>query len=1134
MIRCPDDERLVRLLEEQLDRFELADVEQHLERCGRCQEALEGLTRGRFRLPDRRDGDGPGPATDVDRVDSLWRADGQTPTLRSSGDGPEDPGEASPRVEGYEILGRLGQGGMGVVYRARQHGLDRLVALKMIRAGSHAGPEHLARFRIEARAVARLRHPNVVQIHDVGRADGLPYVALELLSGGSLEARVAGTPRPERESAELLITLAGAIAAAHRAGVVHRDLKSANVLFSEDGTPKIADFGLAKRLDEDDGQTESGQVMGSPSFMAPEQALGRGREVGPAADLYSLGAILYEMLAGRPPFKGMTAMETLYQVVHADPVPPSHLRPGLSRDLETICLKCLAKDPARRYADADAMADDLRRHLAGSPIRARRTGPRERAWKWARRQPAAAALAVLVIAAVAVTAAVAIRRHQHQGAHALRVDARSVAAAEELAGARDALQQERWEDGRRILNALLAANKGDKDLLRLDAEARALRDRIEDGDARGRRRHEAAGRLAEFARWRREAQVRDADLNAIGQFDGIRATREAARKALDALGAAGPGTPAGPPTGPEAEAEQGRPEVLLILADAVARPVAGEDPRRQAEEAIRILDRADSGRAPTRAGRLLRGSCRERLGDLPGADRERRQAAAIPTSDALGHVLQGRELHRRRDYPGAIAEFEDALRIEPGQFRAQLLMAVCQFQMRRPAEARANLSACIGREPGAIGLYLLRGMAYAEDGYARQRRAADGPPRAGPPAADAEQLFEAAEADYRKAEALGPDDDRRYVLLVNRGTMRFRRDRLDEAEADLRDAVRLRPDRFAAHVPLGQLCRRRGRPDEAIGHLTRAIRLQPDLAALYRSRALARLDRGRPGPEALEESLGDLTEAIRLEGADSPADAAADRTRRARLFQLAGRPAEALADCDDALRVDPDDPDATLIRVRALLDLKRFDQVAAACDAALARGRPSAELFEIRGLARADRKDYPGAIQDYTQARALEPARSAPLVLRGWAYVVSEAPGLALGDFDEALRIAPDDVDAYNGRGFARALQGQHRAAVADAEEVVRRRGSDPRTLYNAARIYARAASAAAAEGPRRNLGQLRLAEDYQAKAQALIRRSLEHLPADRRAAFWRDVVQTDPSMAAIRQHPRFSQLAGQYGRLAK
>jgi serine/threonine protein kinase/tetratricopeptide (TPR) repeat protein len=298
-------------------------------------------------------------------------------------------------VSGYEILGELGRGGMGVVYKARQIGLNRLVALKMVLSGSHAGALELARFRIEAEAVAQLQHPNIVQVYDVGEQDGCPYFSLEYVDGGSLTAKMAGVPQPPRQAAEMIQALAQAMDYAHRRGIMHRDLKPANILLTADGIPKITDFGLAKRFDEDTSQTRTGSILGTPSYMAPEQAAGKTKEVGPPADIYALGSILYELLTGRPPFRGETVLDTVQMVQYAEPVPPSRLQPRLPRDLETICLTCLHKEPHKRYAGADILADDLRRFLAREPIKARPTPAWERALKWTRRRPAVAALVAL-------------------------------------------------------------------------------------------------------------------------------------------------------------------------------------------------------------------------------------------------------------------------------------------------------------------------------------------------------------------------------------------------------------------------------------------------------------------------------------------------------------------------------------------------------------------------------------------------------------------------------------------------------------------------------------------------------------------------------------------------------------------
>jgi WD40 repeat protein len=300
-------------------------------------------------------------------------------------------------VPGYEIVTELGRGGMGVVYKARHLVLNRLVALKMILSGAHAGQDELARFRNEAEAVARVQHPNLVQIYEVGEHEGRPYFALEYVDGQPLDARLREGHVEPREAARLVEILARAVHAVHQHGMVHRDLKPANILMTAAGVPKITDFGLAKRLDGQLGKTLTGDVLGTPMYMSPEQASGRVKDIGPATDIYALGTILYEMLAGRPPFQANSGLDVVMMVANAEPQPPSAIRHKLPRDLETICLKCLEKQPARRYATAEELAEDLHRFQIGEPIRARPIGLAGRVLKWTRRHPALATLAVVVV-----------------------------------------------------------------------------------------------------------------------------------------------------------------------------------------------------------------------------------------------------------------------------------------------------------------------------------------------------------------------------------------------------------------------------------------------------------------------------------------------------------------------------------------------------------------------------------------------------------------------------------------------------------------------------------------------------------------------------------------------------------------
>jgi hypothetical protein len=328
------------------------------------------------------------------------------------------PAEERPSVPGYEIHEELGRGGMGVVYKARQVSLNRFVALKMVLAGPYAGADQLARFRVEAEAVAQLQHPGIVQIHEIGSHAGHSYLALEYVPGGTLNHHCAGKPLPPIEAARLVEALARAVQCAHQRGIVHRDLKPGNVLLTEDGRPKIADFGLAKMLDAGAGpatpgpQTQSGAVLGTPAYMAPEQAGGKRGAVGPPADVYALGAILYELLTGRPPFQADNQVDVILKVATEEPVPPRRIEPGVPRDLEAVCLKCLQKDPGRRYASAQALADDLLRFLKGEPTVARPAtrGARWRSWAWRRRWRlagcgAVAALLLVLLVSLALNAA---------------------------------------------------------------------------------------------------------------------------------------------------------------------------------------------------------------------------------------------------------------------------------------------------------------------------------------------------------------------------------------------------------------------------------------------------------------------------------------------------------------------------------------------------------------------------------------------------------------------------------------------------------------------------------------------------------------------------------------------------------
>jgi WD40 repeat protein/serine/threonine protein kinase len=390
---CPSCSELEAFLSDRLPADSESRVLTHLESCAACQQVLEDLTAG--------------PVGDTDR------ARAEPAAVAPAAGGEARPYPLPTQIGQYTVIRELGHGGMGVVYLAEQAGLKRAVALKVIRHGVNATPAEVARFRAEAEAVARLQHPNIVQIHEVGSQDGLYYLALEYVNGPSLDRHLAGTPQDPHAAAQLIETLARAVHHAHQRGILHRDLKPANILLSGEprsdtsplvprhsplaAVPKITDFGLAKRLEPGDARTQSGLVLGTPSYIAPEQASGKRGELTPSVDVYGLGALLYELLTGRPPFKGATPLSTLEQVTTQEPLAPSRFHRHIPRDLETICLKCLEKEPRKRYASALGLANDLQRFLGGRPIVARPVRVWGRAWKWCRRRPLEACLTAAVL-----------------------------------------------------------------------------------------------------------------------------------------------------------------------------------------------------------------------------------------------------------------------------------------------------------------------------------------------------------------------------------------------------------------------------------------------------------------------------------------------------------------------------------------------------------------------------------------------------------------------------------------------------------------------------------------------------------------------------------------------------------------
>jgi tetratricopeptide (TPR) repeat protein len=1065
---------------------------------------------------------------------------------------------AWPEMPGYDIEGELGRGGMGVVYRAVQRALKRTVALKMILAGGHAGADDLTRFRREAEAIARLRHPNIVQIYEVGEEGGRPFLSLEFVDGGSLAERIAGTPQPPREAAAFASVLARAMHVAHQAGIVHRDLKPANVLLQienksaicnlQSAIPKITDFGLAKRLDDPGTQTRTGAIMGTPSYMAPEQATGQVGAIGPATDVFALAAILYELLTGRPPFKGATSWDTLEQVRTCEPPPPTQLQPKVPRDLETICLRGLRREPSQRYASAHDLADDLQRWLDGRPIVARPVPAWERAWKWARRRPALAGLAVAVVVALLALAVggVFFALYERSEAAALQ---RRLDRSQRVQKLRDQGLQD--EAAGRLAESLAS---WDRAAAELDADPGSASDELrreveEHRDGARRRleeqtaRQEARDRAALFLKQRDEVlslaiSVRDQDAAA-----NATRLRHEAPAALAVLGLAVGERPES--LGADLEPYRqhlGLPalfdqvaagcfQVLLVWAEAEAADSPGQDAAARAaglRQALRLLAAADTlgqahGIPAPQAFYQRRAAYLTLLGDAAGPGARREAATRRESATALDRFLTALDAYRRRDPARAAAACQEVLAEEPDHFWAHYLLACCHLRDRNWAMARAELNPCVSHRPDFFWARLLRGTAQGQLGDAAR-----------------------AEEDFARALDLAADPLTRWTVLAGRGALRVQRGRWDDGVADLCQAIEERPDAPEAYVTLALAYQQRRlcavatgslagpyatlalacpgdrAADPAVVVLDRALARRPADASLYHTRAELHLARGDR-----KAARDDFAEAIAREPAGGNSERlASDSVELAHLLHEAGEYPAALASCDEALRARPDYPPALRQRAETLIAQGRHREAGEALDRLLQTGPPAADVYLARGIIHLQFRAYPEAVEAFTRSLLVhEDARARSY--RGWAHLRLESPQLALSDFEAALRLDRTDPDALCGRGQVRVRLGQVAAGVADAEEALRRGPRKAPLVYNAACLYVRAAARAAAGA--RGRDDFDMADRYQERAATLLRAALLETPEEQRRAFWRDNVQQNRELIPILSARALSDFARKY-----
>jgi serine/threonine-protein kinase len=937
------------------------------------------------------------------------------PTLQPPG------GPALPQIPGYEVEAVLGRGGMGVVFRARHLRLNRLVALKMALAGWYADPRERARFQREAEAVARLRHPNVVQVYDVGEADGRPYFTMELVEGGSLAQKLAGTPLPAHQAAQLVATLAGAMQAAHECcGLVHRDLKPGNVLLTAYGTPKISDFGVARRVGDGAGLTQTGAAVGTPSYMAPEQARGGPDALGPAADVYALGAILYELLTGRPPFRAETAAATLQQVLDEEPVPPARRNPWVPRDLETICLKCLQKKPGQRYPTAADLAADLERFLRHEPIQARPPGWLERCLLWVRRRPTTAGLLFAVLLLVAAGAV------GGWSLYAARVrQARTDQEVRGVVARARGLLEEGWRaaDLAKLAEARAEGNRA-VDIARSGGASAAVQQGAEalQQDAVGR------GERAEKNRALREAllevssppetkpYLRDksgrvlllplpsVDRQYVATFRnwGLDVDGTAEAEVVRRLG----GEPE--PVVQEVIAaldhwmivrrQRGRPEAewgrLYRVADQLDRSerhrqlralLLKDPPRRGAD--VEALERWQRDCESVRRGlRKVRAEINPRtappltvlllarvlaaIGDAAEAEKVLREAVTarpdqVVLLSALARLLEQQGPSRFAD---AIGYFRAARSQRP-----QLGLSLIEVLVRagRPAEVEELTREMLHRQPDhpAVSFYL--GVALFH-----QRK------------------YGAAEAAYRKVIKLMPDVAEAHLNL---GCALGEQRKYGAAAAAFRRAIELKPGLAAAHHDLGNVLFQQRQHGKAEAAYRKAIDLKPDYVEAHYNLGVSLAEQGqlRPAEAAFRAAIaldprlpephnglgqvlleqrqrGEAEAAIRKALALKP-DLAAAQFNLGDVLSQQGRHAEAEAAYRKAIAATPDYPAAYNNLGSALLAQGKYDAAVAAYRKAIAVKPDILQGHCGLGLALLGRKDYGPAEAAFRKALFLKP-----------------------------------------------------------------------------------------------------------------------------------------------------------------
>jgi tetratricopeptide (TPR) repeat protein len=965
------------------------------------------------------------------------------------------PGTGLPLVPGYEVEAELGHGGMGVVYQAWDLRLHRRVALKMLLAGRLAQSSLRERFLREAEAVASLRHPNIVQVYEAGDVDGHSYFTMELVDGGSLAQHIQGVPQPARKAAALMATLADAVRAAHQSGIVHRDLKPANILLAADGTPKVTDFGLARRRQDGDALTLSGVPLGTPSYMAPEQAQGQRDAAGPATDVYALGAILYELLTGRPPFRAATAVETLQQVISQESVPPSRLNDKVPRDLETICLKCLHKVPERRYAGAAELADDLRRFGEGRPIQARPVGRAERLWRWGRRNPTRAALLATALALMGLASAGAWLLYEQQAA----------------ARARQAQTNQKVRGVLERAHGLLAKGWTEHDLTKLteaNTEGNRAADIARSGGARVTVQQEAEAFREDAALRLGQAEKNRTLLEALLDVSAPQETKSYSRNDAGRL------VMLAQPSVDDQYAAAFRRWGLDVDATPEAEVVARlrQEPDVVVQELIAGLDawmveRRSQGRADAEWRRLF-----QVAEQLDRSERHQRLRAwlvgdALPQAEAVTALLQA-GAHWTALWDLARGQAWQRLQMVRREINPQsepvltvTLLARASTKVGDAAGAEAVLRQAVTARPDQVVLLDALGRLLEQQGSSRLTeaigyyRAARGQ-RHHLGIALSKALMSAgrvteAEEVLKELARRQPDHPAPYLHL---GFVLNEQKRYHEGEVACRKVIDLMPDLAEAHNNLGYALSAQGKHLEAKAAFQTAIDLKPDLAEAcsnlgytlgaqgMHSEAEASYRKAIDLKPNLAEAHNNLGYALSFQGKHREAEAAYRKaidlapdlavaySNLGSSLASQGQLGPAEVAYRKAIDLSPDLAEAYNNLGGALVRRGRPGEAEAAFRKAIDLSPDLAEPYYNLGNALMDQQKAGEAEAAYRKAIDLKPDLAEAHNNLGGALVRQQRPGEAEAAYRKAIDLRPDFGEAYANLGNALFNQAQFDAAA--------------------------------------------------------------------------------------------------------